>query len=123
VQVCTITNKLAHLCYSFALGAESGVFDDESPEYVTLPTCRADLLTTPDSYPGQIRFFAHLCLFMQLIGEPLPPTTTQRIVEKYLQVLEVSLLSPLLYVLVLIWRDSGRRSARLHRHVRRRARR
>jgi nuclear pore complex protein Nup107 len=35
------------------------------------------------------RFFAHLCLFLQLIDIPVPPLATQIILEAYLQVLEV----------------------------------
>lgn len=36
------------------------------------------------------RFFAHLCLFLQMIDIPVPPLSTQVILEAYLQVLEVS---------------------------------
>jgi nuclear pore complex protein Nup107 len=35
------------------------------------------------------RFFAHLCLFLQIIDIPVPPLATQVILESYLQVLEV----------------------------------
>ena len=34
------------------------------------------------------RFFAHLCLFLQLIDVHVPPLATQVVVEAYLQVLE-----------------------------------
>lgn len=37
------------------------------------------------------RFFAHLCLFLQMIDIPVPPLATQVILEAYLQVLEVSI--------------------------------
>lgn len=36
------------------------------------------------------RFFAHLCLYLQMIDIPVPPLATQIILEAYLQVLEVS---------------------------------
>lgn len=36
------------------------------------------------------RFFAHLCLFLQMIDIPVPPLATQVILEAYLQVLEVT---------------------------------
>jgi len=36
------------------------------------------------------RFFAHLCLFLQLIDIPVPPLATQVILEAYLQVLEAA---------------------------------
>ena len=36
------------------------------------------------------RFFAHLCLYLQMIDIPVPPLATQVILESYLQVLEVS---------------------------------
>jgi nuclear pore complex protein Nup107 len=35
------------------------------------------------------RFFAHLCLFLQMIDITVPPLVTQVILESYLQVLEV----------------------------------
>ena len=35
------------------------------------------------------RFFAHLCLFFQMIDIPVSPFATQIILEAYLQVLEV----------------------------------
>ena len=44
---------------------------------------------TVNSYTTLTRFFAHLCLFLQLIDVPVPPDATQIILEVYLQVLEV----------------------------------
>jgi len=35
------------------------------------------------------RFFAHLCLYLQMIDVTVPPLATQVILEAYLQVLEV----------------------------------
>ncbi len=40
------------------------------------------------------RFFAHLCLFLQMIEIPVPPLPTQIILESYLGVLEVCNLNP-----------------------------
>jgi hypothetical protein len=45
-----------------------------------------------DSYPTMTRFFAHLCLYLQLMEIPVPPLATQIILEAYLQVLEVFIL-------------------------------
>ena len=36
------------------------------------------------------RFFAHLCLFLQMIDVPISPYATQVILEAYLQVLEAA---------------------------------
>jgi hypothetical protein len=41
------------------------------------------------SYPILTRFFAHLCLFLQMIDNPVSPLAMQSILEAYLQVLEV----------------------------------
>jgi len=38
------------------------------------------------------RFFAHLCLYLQMIDIPVAPLATQVILEAYLQVLEVRIL-------------------------------
>ena len=43
-------------------------------------------------YPTMTRFFAHLCLFFQMIDIPVSPFATQVILEAYLQVLEVRLM-------------------------------
>ncbi|KAF8962886.1 nuclear pore protein 84/107 [Flammula alnicola] len=39
-------------------------------------------------YDAMCRFFAHLCLFLQMIDVPVPPRSTQIILESYLGVLE-----------------------------------
>ncbi|KAL1742723.1 nuclear pore protein 84/107 [Schizophyllum fasciatum] len=39
-------------------------------------------------YRTVCRFFAHLCLFLQLLHDPVPPLAAQTIFEAYLQVLE-----------------------------------
>ena len=41
------------------------------------------------SYPTLTRFFAHLCLFLQMVDLPVPHDAMQVILEVYLQVLEV----------------------------------
>ena len=41
------------------------------------------------SYQSLAKFFAHLCLFLQLIDIPVPADAVQVILEAYLQVLEV----------------------------------
>jgi hypothetical protein len=43
----------------------------------------------PHRYSTMCRFFAHLCLYLQMIDIPVPPLATQVILESYLQVLEV----------------------------------
>ncbi|KIY49632.1 hypothetical protein FISHEDRAFT_40657 [Fistulina hepatica ATCC 64428] len=43
---------------------------------------------SPTQYPVYCRFFAHLCLFLQLIDMSPPPMAVQRILETYLEVLE-----------------------------------
>ncbi|TBU37015.1 107-domain-containing protein [Dichomitus squalens] len=45
-------------------------------------------LQEADEYPALTRFFAHLCLFLQLIDMPVSPLATQVILEAYLRVLE-----------------------------------
>lgn len=40
-------------------------------------------------YPTMTRFFAHLCLYLQMIDIPVAPLATQIVLEAYLQVLEV----------------------------------
>ena len=60
------------------------------------PVFRVCVLMEGGSYPILTRFFAHLCLYLQLIDMDVPPVAMQVILEAYLQVLEVCLLpSPL----------------------------
>ncbi|TFY66386.1 hypothetical protein EVG20_g4703 [Dentipellis fragilis] len=50
---------------------------------------RTGVIASDDpEYPSMARFFAHLCLFLQMIDIPVPPLATQIILEAYLQVLE-----------------------------------
>ncbi|KAJ7273472.1 nuclear pore protein 84/107 [Mycena haematopus] len=64
-QLQIILNRVGPLMENFASGA--------SFEYTTM-----------------CRFFAHLCLFLQMIDIPVPPLATQVILESYLQVLEAA---------------------------------
>lgn len=48
---------------------------------------------TRSRYPTMTRFFAHLCLFLQMIDISTPPLAAQVILEAYLQVLEASVRS------------------------------
>ena len=52
---------------------------------------------TQGRYPTMTRFFAHLCLFFQMIDIPVSPFATQIILESYLQVLEVRPAFPALF--------------------------
>ncbi|KAF8836112.1 nuclear pore protein 84/107 [Paxillus ammoniavirescens] len=70
-QLAIILNRAHPLLETFAFGLRDGVYDPESSEY-----------------PTMTRFFAHLCLFLQMIDISVPPLATQVILEAYLQVLE-----------------------------------
>ncbi|TBU51798.1 nuclear pore protein 84/107 [Dichomitus squalens] len=69
-QLHIILDKTDELLESFANGLQEGI-------YVSAP-----------EYPALTRFFAHLCLFLQLIDMPVSPLATQVILEAYLRVLE-----------------------------------
>jgi len=51
-------------------------------------------------YSSMCRFFAHLCLFLQMIDIPVPPSPTQIILESYLGVLEVGVSYVLWHVII-----------------------
>ncbi|KAF9221187.1 hypothetical protein BS17DRAFT_846289 [Gyrodon lividus] len=70
-QLAIILNRTHSLLETFAVGLRDGIYDPESSEY-----------------PTMTRFFAHLCLFLQMIDISVPPLATQVILEAYLQVLE-----------------------------------
>jgi hypothetical protein len=53
-----------------------------------LPGCSHPLLAE-NRYPTMTRFFAHLCLYLQMIDITVSPLAIQIILEAYLQVLEV----------------------------------
>ncbi|TBU27484.1 107-domain-containing protein [Dichomitus squalens] len=69
-QLHIILDKTDELLESFTNGLQEGL-------YVSAP-----------EYPALTRFFAHLCLFLQLIDMPVSPLATQVILEAYLPVLE-----------------------------------
>ncbi|KAJ7184429.1 nuclear pore protein 84/107 [Mycena filopes] len=70
-QLQIILNRIGPLMQNFAEGIQNGTYSQSSFEYTTL-----------------CRFFAHLCLFLQMIDIAVPPMATQVILESYLQVLE-----------------------------------
>ncbi|TDL18237.1 hypothetical protein BD410DRAFT_775281 [Rickenella mellea] len=70
-QLHIILNRTDKLLTDFADGLKLGEFNAQQVNYPTLT-----------------RFFAHLCLFLQMIDVPVPPDATQLILEEYLQVLE-----------------------------------
>lgn len=72
-QLNIILDRTDALLEAFATGLQEGRYDPESPDY-----------------PTMTRFFAHLCLFLQLIDMSPPPLATQVILEAYLQVLEAA---------------------------------
>lgn len=63
---------MPELLEAFASGLASGSYDSRSPEY-----------------PILTRFFAHLGLYLRLLGEKVPAEAMRTILEAYLQVLEV----------------------------------
>ncbi|KAG2002400.1 nuclear pore complex protein [Coprinopsis cinerea AmutBmut pab1-1] len=70
-QLHIILDRTDALLNSFAGGLAEEQFPKHTFEYAQL-----------------CRFFAHFCLFLQLIDIPTPPLATQTILESYLQVLE-----------------------------------
>ncbi|KAJ7494494.1 nuclear pore protein 84/107 [Mycena galericulata] len=72
-QLQIILNRTGPLMENFAAGVQDGTYAQSSFEYTTM-----------------CRFFAHLCLFLQMIDIPVPPLATQVILESYLQVLEAA---------------------------------
>ncbi|KAH6905125.1 nuclear pore complex protein [Coprinopsis sp. MPI-PUGE-AT-0042] len=70
-QLHIILNKTNELLDKFAGGLAAGQMQKDTFEYAQL-----------------CRFFAHLCLFLQLADIQTPAVATQRILEAYLQVLE-----------------------------------
>ncbi|KAJ7905257.1 107-domain-containing protein [Mycena olivaceomarginata] len=72
-QLQIILNRIGPLMENFSAGVQDGTYAQASFEYTTM-----------------CRFFAHLCLFLQMIDIPVPPLATQVILESYLQVLEAA---------------------------------
>ncbi|KAH9850869.1 nuclear pore protein 84/107 [Lenzites betulinus] len=71
-QLHIILDRTDLLLEAFATGLQEGTYVS-SPEYTTMT-----------------RFFAHLCLFLQMIDMSVSPLATQIILEAYLQVLEAA---------------------------------
>ncbi|KNZ76179.1 Nuclear pore complex protein [Termitomyces sp. J132] len=72
-QLHIILDKTEMMIENFADALRSGSLPVSSREHA--PLCR---------------FFAHLCLYFQMIDIPVPPLATQVILESYLQVLEAA---------------------------------
>ncbi|KAF8151524.1 nuclear pore protein 84/107 [Crassisporium funariophilum] len=70
-QLFIILDRTDSLLDVFANGLKDGAYRQSSFEYNSM-----------------CRFFAHLCLFLQMIDVPVPPLSTQTILETYLAVLE-----------------------------------
>ncbi|KXN92482.1 hypothetical protein AN958_07429 [Leucoagaricus sp. SymC.cos] len=70
-QLYIILNRTSQLLEAFARGLSDGSYRRDTTEYA--PMCR---------------FFAHLCLYLQMIDITVPPLATQVVLESYLQVLE-----------------------------------
>ncbi|KAG2111117.1 nuclear pore protein 84/107 [Suillus clintonianus] len=70
------------------------IFDGTSSFLGTFATELRDANFDPESsynrYPTMTRFFAHLCLYLQMIDIPVPSLVTKVILEAYLQVLEAA---------------------------------
>jgi len=75
-QLYVILDQLDTLFNMFANGLQDGTFGQSSFEYDSI-----------------CRFSAHLCLFLQMIDVSIPPESVKVILESYLAVLEVKLLS------------------------------
>ncbi|KAK0213959.1 nuclear pore protein 84/107 [Armillaria fumosa] len=72
-QLLIILDRTSVLLTTFSDGLNLGLYQRSSSEYA--PLCR---------------FFAHLCLFLQMIEISVPPAAVQTILEAYLQVLEAA---------------------------------
>ncbi|KAG7444855.1 nuclear pore protein 84/107 [Guyanagaster necrorhizus] len=72
-QLHIILDRTSVLLTTFSDGLKQGLYQRSSLEYA--PMCR---------------FFAHLCLFLQMIEIAVPPAAVQTILEAYLQVLEAA---------------------------------
>ncbi|CAA7264467.1 unnamed protein product [Cyclocybe aegerita] len=70
-QLLIILDRTSVLLESFSNGLQDGTHSKLDSEYGSM-----------------CRFFAHLCLFLQMIDTPVPPAVTQVILESYLEVLE-----------------------------------
>lgn len=89
-QLAIVLDRTHPLLETFAAGLRDGIYDSGSSEYVFLFLLSKMIMHSCARYPTMTRFFAHLCLFLQMIDVSVPPLATQVILEAYLQVLEVS---------------------------------
>ena len=92
-QLHIILDRTDSLLDDFAARLRDGAYDRESAESVfyclSVHSSSHCLWNTPGRYPTMTRFFAHLCLYLQMIDIPVSPLAIQIILEAYLQVLEV----------------------------------
>ncbi|TFY52382.1 hypothetical protein EVJ58_g10050 [Rhodofomes roseus] len=72
-QLHIILDRTDELLEAFASSLQQGEYDTSAPQYASMS-----------------RFFAHLCLYLQMIDIDIPPLATQVILEAYLQVLEAA---------------------------------
>ncbi|KAH9929251.1 nuclear pore protein 84/107 [Fomitopsis serialis] len=72
-QLHIILDRTDQLLQAFASSLQQGEYDTSTPQYASMT-----------------RFFAHLCLYFQMIDIDVPPLATQVILEAYLQVLEAA---------------------------------
>ena len=93
-QLHIILDRTDSLLDDFAARLRDGAYDRESAESVFfLVSLGSQIFTSSMAplgrYPTMTRFFAHLCLYLQMIDIPVSPLAIQIILEAYLQVLEV----------------------------------
>ncbi|KZT66080.1 hypothetical protein DAEQUDRAFT_813825 [Daedalea quercina L-15889] len=72
-QLHIILDRTDQLLEAFASSLQQGEYDTSLPQYASMT-----------------RFFAHLCLYLQMIDVDVPPLAIQVILEAYLQVLEAA---------------------------------
>ncbi|EPS94048.1 hypothetical protein FOMPIDRAFT_1063333 [Fomitopsis schrenkii] len=72
-QLHIILDRTDQLLEAFASSLQQGEYDTSLPQYASMT-----------------RFFAHLCLYLQMIDVDVPPLAIQIILEAYLQVLEAA---------------------------------
>jgi len=87
-----ILDRTGALLEAFASGLVDGSFSKTPFEYVLYWFFSNLNSLLCARYAPLCQFFAHLCLFLQMIDISVPPLATQTILEAYLEVLEVCLL-------------------------------
>jgi hypothetical protein len=87
---CTLSQVKRIPCLKYSRLACGMVLTSQvQPSKIQVPTKSVRVQIHLHRYTTMTRFFAHLCLFLQMIDTPVPPHATQIILEAYLQVLEV----------------------------------